>query len=492
MKTMIAVLMTAVIATSSVAVFSSGSVNAAYSQDYGTVYNIDIAPGFSYTYTPAYPSDLSVTTTIEKYESAGIDASVSNNTLTVSVKNGITAGSFDLVLKASTATAGLTQTAYQHIRFSIVDTLSVSGSINNTVQGFSINFTPAGSSGMGAVIWTVKTGTSLPAGLSLSGGKITGIPTTVGTQTVSLTATAAGETKDLVISFIVYNIIVGGTAETIFSTGNTVSSAVISQITSGDATANLTVSWSVKTGTIPTGFSLDPSTGVISGSSTANQESVVVIEGKTSGVTPSQSTIKTITVRSEPAMTVSSDESTVITYTGNTTDKTLQMTTASGTSAIVWSVLPTLTGVSIDQSGVLKVTGAAAVTSGTAVTVTATSAYGQTSTKVITIIVEDITSISGASSFAALAGTPGTTAFTAGEDVTWGVDTTNVPVGTTVAIDQYGVLTLSGNNPTSAFTVTVTATTSGGQVLTTEVTCQTVSQLIFTNVPANGVVVYEI
>ena len=42
--------------------------NAAIEGDYGEVCEIDLAPGFSYTYTPTYPADLDVTTTILDYE----------------------------------------------------------------------------------------------------------------------------------------------------------------------------------------------------------------------------------------------------------------------------------------------------------------------------------------------------------------------------------------------------------------------------------------
>ncbi|MDR1690838.1 MAG: hypothetical protein LBR42_03200 [Candidatus Methanoplasma sp.] len=49
-------------------------------------------------------------------------------------------------------------------------------------------------------------------------------------------------------------------------------------------------------------ISLNTSDGVISGLSMNKQESVATIEGKTSGITPSQSVTKIITIRSEPAM----------------------------------------------------------------------------------------------------------------------------------------------------------------------------------------------
>lgn len=182
----------------------SDKSDAAYT-GYGTIYEIDLAPGFSYTYTPTYPSDLTVTTVIDKYESTGINASMSGKTLSVTVKDGITSGSYDIILKATSSTGGIDQNAYQHIRINVVSGLSVSGTIPDVILGNSINFTPTGTSSMGPVTWAVKSGTVLPAGLTFSNGSLSGTPTTLGLNTVSLTATAAGESKDLVLSFHVYN-----------------------------------------------------------------------------------------------------------------------------------------------------------------------------------------------------------------------------------------------------------------------------------------------
>lgn len=84
-KSMMTVVAALIIVTSSIVALSYDT-DAIYSEDYGTIHEIDIAPGFSYTCTPTYPSDLAVTATIEKYESAGLQASLSGNTLTVTVK----------------------------------------------------------------------------------------------------------------------------------------------------------------------------------------------------------------------------------------------------------------------------------------------------------------------------------------------------------------------------------------------------------------------
>lgn len=476
--TLFAVAMLAVAGVAGLVVLASDSDESAASYSgYGTVYTVNLAPGFSYTYAPTYPSDLTVTTTIEKYESTGINASFSSGTLTVTVKDGITSGSYDIILKATSNTAGLSQTAYQHIRINVVSGLSVSGSINDIIKGAAVNFTPSGTSTMGDVVWKVKSGTTLPAGLTLSNGKVSGTPTTLGVNTVSLTATAAGESKDLVVSFTVYSKIVGGSAQTIVSHGNTVSSTAISN------GSDIKVTWKVTSGTLPSGFALNSSTGVVSGSSTVKQSVTVTLTG-TSGAGPSQTATKQITIKSEPNLAISGGSS-VITYPGAAA-KTLTLTGTSGTSAQTWTV-SSATGVSISSSGVLSVTNAAS--SGT-VTVTLATEYGQTATKKITITKEAAAAITGSATFSKTTAANATSVYTSNVSGTWSVVSTGAPTGTTVTMDN-GTLTLAGSSPTDAFTVVVKCVTPGGQTAQKTVTCQIVSPLGFSSVPSSGIIAYE-
>lgn len=481
-KTQVAFLVTAILALAGTAAFAalstvvSDTSEAAYT-GYGTIYEVDLAPGFTYSYSPSYPSDLTVTTTIEKYESTGITAAFASGTLTVAVKDGVTSGSFDVILKASATTGGVSQTAYQHIRVNVVSGLSVSGSISNIIKGASVNFTPAGTSSMGDVTWAVKSGTTLPAGLSLSGGKVTGTPTALGVNTVSLTASCLGETKDLVVKFTVYSKIVGGSAQTITSHGNTVSSAAISN------GSDIGVTWAVTKGALPSGFSLNSSTGVISGSSTALQSVAVTITG-TSHSGPSQTATKVVTIRSEPALTLSGSAA-VATY-ASAADKTVTFAAASGTSALTWTVT-SATGVSI-ADGVLTVKNTAVSGS---VTVTLKTAYGQSMTKAVTITKEASAAITGAASVGKTSDAAAvTSAYTSNVSGTWSVVTSNVPTGTTVSMSS-GTLTLNGSSPTSSFTVTVKCITAGGQTAQKTVTCQIVSPLAFSSVPSAGIIAYE-
>lgn len=455
--------------------------DAAIEGNYGEITEIDLAPGFSYIWSTGYPSDLEVTTTILECEDGIIAEVISGDTVKVTVKDGVVSGSYDLVVKAETNTGNLYQDAYKHLRYNIVSGLTVSPDqiINDIIIGSAIvDFTPEGSSDMGEVTWEVNG--ELPAGLSWDGSKVTGTPTTVGQQTVSLTASARGQTQELTITFTVYNVILDNGDEVIFSNGSPVSSAAIIQ--TGD---DLAVTWAVTSGNLPVGFSLDPSTGIISGASTTLQEVVVTITG-TSANGPTQSVTKDITIRSEPTLSVSSASNEIIVFQGGS-NKTMEMTATAGTSNITWTVT-SASGISIDSSGLLTVTPEASTK---VVTVTATTAYGGVATKDVNVIKEDAAFISGSDSLTAKTGTAATGPYSCNVEGVWSVDLKDVPVGVTVELDDLGVLSLSGSAPTETFDVTITLTTAGGQTVSKTVSCLIVSKLVFTTEPSNGLIILE-
>ena len=262
---------------------------------YGQATNINIGPGYRWTYTPEFPSDLTQYITVTLEVNDGDVASVSNGTVTVTISPDAVVGTVYNVVIRATMSSPVQQTAAQYVTFTIVSGLDVSGTLNDIIAGTNIDFTPVATSGMGDVIWTVTNGTTLPAGLSLSNGVVSGVPTSVGQNTINLTASAGGQTKNLVVDFIVYSAITSGDDETIYSNNKQVSST---PIVNGQ---DIGVTWAITNGTLPAGFSFDSSTGVISGISDEYQESVITITG-TSSSGPAQSITKTITVRSEPGL----------------------------------------------------------------------------------------------------------------------------------------------------------------------------------------------
>lgn len=171
--------------------------------------NIDIAKGMRYTYTPTWPSDLTVTTTIKSQSITDSDAwgTISNNTLTVRVPKTTDLTTYDVVL------IGKSSNPYQEheipIRFNIQPNLAITGTQANVVQGQAINFQPSKSDGMGNITqWYVTTGETLPTGLSInqSTGKVTGSISTPGNYSIKITGKSNyGETANLVTDFQVYS-----------------------------------------------------------------------------------------------------------------------------------------------------------------------------------------------------------------------------------------------------------------------------------------------
>lgn len=265
---------------------------------YNRTTSVTIAPGMSYTYTPTFPSDLNVTVTIQSQTSNW--ASLSNKTLTVNVPASNAGSTYQVVLKYTSSNP--TQTYTDCINFSITSNLSVSGSQSNIVKGTAITMTPT-ASGMGTVTWAVKSGTTLPAGLSLSStstGAVTGTPTSTGTNTIQLTATSSyGETKDLTVTFTVYAQIgtISGDA-TIYTTAGTsktssaysCSNATGWELVSTNAPAGVTVSWdnSEKKITVSSASPCDSFSITLKATSSGGQEVTKTITvGVSSILTPS-------------------------------------------------------------------------------------------------------------------------------------------------------------------------------------------------------------
>ena len=464
------------------AVPASDAIGEDLSGTYGSPTNIDIAPGYQWRYTAEFPSDLTEHVTVSLKVNDGNIGSVSGKSVTVTIPKTATVGTvYNVVIQAS-MTQPVSQTSYQYVTFTVVAGLSVSGTINDIIKGSAINFTPTGSSSMGSVVWSVTSGHTLPAGLTLSGGKVTGTPTNLGLQTVYLTATANGQSATLEVSFTVYSKIVGGSAQTISSYGTTVSSDAI------ENASDIAVTWKVTSGTMPSGFSLNKNTGVVSGSSTEVKSTTLTLTG-TAGEGPSQTATKKVTIKSEPALTLTASASKILTYKGNATEKTVSFT-APTTSSKTWTVT-SLSGVTVED-GVLKVKSPTKTGMSQSVTVTCKTAYGQTATKKITLAVEDTLSATGDSKLSVTAGTEGSTsAFTVsgGSDNSLSASTT--ASGLTVRMAD-GKLYAKGNAAAKDLPVVVTITSAAGQTVTKNVTVDVYSQLVFTSLPTGGAIIYAV
>ncbi len=127
--------------------------------------------------------------------------------------------------------------------------------------------TPSFSGGTSPYVWSLSSGT-LPAGLSLDTltGAITGIPTSLGTSALTLKVTdAPGATTTKNLSISVYDPVAITTISPLPKAINGKSYSTTLAATGG----HTPYTWTL-TGILPSGLSFDPSTGVLSGTTTAS------------------------------------------------------------------------------------------------------------------------------------------------------------------------------------------------------------------------------
>lgn len=248
------------------------------------------------------------------------------------------AGTFNFTVQA--ADSGTPQqTASKALSISIATApLSVATTgLPNGVAGQSYNGAVLQSAGgTPPVVWSISAGT-LPAGLTLnsSTGAITGTPTTAGASTFTVKATDSTvptpetATKQLTIQV---NAVLAITTTTL--PNGTVNSAYSATLqSSGGATP---ITWSISSGSLPSGLSLNASTGVIAGTPQSS--------GTTSfTVTATDATSPTPQTASQ-ALSITTNVATLVVTTTNLQNgvvsssysQTLQF--SGGTLPITWSI----------------------------------------------------------------------------------------------------------------------------------------------------------
>jgi large repetitive protein len=133
-----------------------------------------------------------------------------------------------------------------------------------------------GSNGTAPVTFAVKTGSTLPSGLTLNGttGVISGTPNTAGDYSFTITATNTAGSTEAVVTLHVDAAPGGPTVTAPTTIGGTTAGALTAGTAGTAYTATLTTdgagaTFSVKTGsTLPAGLALNATTGVISGTPT--------------------------------------------------------------------------------------------------------------------------------------------------------------------------------------------------------------------------------
>jgi hypothetical protein len=262
-------------------------------------------------------------------------------------------------------------------------------SLTNGTVGVAYSQTLTATGGTAPYSWTIASGT-LPAGITLSAsGVISGTPPTVGGPTsVTFKVTDANSltaTQSLSITIITPLSI---TTNSLPSWTVSVAYSQTLAVTGGTAP----YTWTITSGTLPSGLSLS-SSGVISGTPTTAGDPTSVTFQVTDSVSKTVTKSMSITINASPSIgTVSLPNGTV----GVSYSQTLSVT--GGTSPYTWSIatgsLPS--GLSLSSSGV--VSGTPTTAGGpTSITFKVTDLTSTTATKSLSIAITTPPSISTSS-----------------------------------------------------------------------------------------------
>jgi cyclophilin family peptidyl-prolyl cis-trans isomerase len=231
-----------------------------------------------------------------------------------------------------TATDSVGATATQTYSFSINQPITLTPTTTALPSSYineSYNQTITASGGTGTITFAVTSG-SLPAGVTLtSGGVLSGTPTASGSFDFTVTATDAAEAT----AAQAYTLTINPFALTPTTLPNwTANLAGYSQtiIANGN---NGAATFSISSGSLPTGLSLNSSTGVISGTPTAaNSYSFTVEATDSKGATATESYSVTInaalsiTPTTLPGLSLATPVNTTITTSGGTGADTFSVT----------------------------------------------------------------------------------------------------------------------------------------------------------------------
>lgn len=291
--------------------------------------------------------------------------------------------SFPLVALIAVGTAASLPQAAMATTLTITTTTLPIGYVGSN---YSKTLVASGGSGTGYT-WTISAG-SLPAGLSLTSGVITGKPTTAGTTNFTLKVTdSAANSATAAVSIQVKPAVAVTTTKLATGYLNIAYSATLTA-TGG---TGIGYTWSIPAGTLPAGLSLTSATGVISGKPTVKGSSSVTFKVTDSlGHTASASLV----------MTVNADLSITTTKlpVGYVTTKysvTLASAGGSGTGN-TWSLLSGTipAGITLSSAGVLS--GTPTASGAKTLTVQIKDSDGNTASAAFTLTVNPALSVTSA------------------------------------------------------------------------------------------------
>jgi hypothetical protein len=203
-----------------------------------------------------------------------------------------TSGSpFSFTVRA-TDSAGTTATSSQSITISASGSLSITlGSLPNGTTSIPYTTILTATGGTTPYTWSLNSG-SLPSGLSISGQVITGTPTGTGTSSFVLKVTdAAAATQTASLSITIASALAVSTSSLPSGTAGTAYSTTLAA-----ANGVTPYTWQLASGALPSGLSLDPATGILSGTPTTQGTYPVSFTVTDSAAASATSVIMTLAV----------------------------------------------------------------------------------------------------------------------------------------------------------------------------------------------------
>ncbi len=319
----------------------------------------------------------------------------------------------------------------------------------NGEVGVAYSQTVAGTGGKPSYAWSVTTG-SLPTGLTLNAGTgvISGTPTVSGSVPFTVTLTDANNQT----ATQAYTVTVAADPSITTTTlpGGEVGAAY-SQLLAGTGGIG-PYAWSVTTGTLPAGLTLNSATGVISGTPTGSGSTFTVTLTDANGKKATQS--YTVAVVVGPSITPASLPTGEV---GVLYSQTL--TGSGGTGPYAWSVTTGSLPAGLTLNAATGVISGTPTGSGSTFTITVTDAANQTATHGYTVGILAAPSITtttlpggevGAAYSQPVVGTGGSTPYA------WSVTAGSLPAGLTLNSATGVISGTPTGSGSSTFTVTLT------------------------------------
>jgi hypothetical protein len=363
----------------------------------------------------------------------GTASSSGNSSVIVTVK--------DSGVPQQTATATLSLTISAPLT---ITTSSLPGGVSGIA--YTANLTASG--GSGALTWSAP---NLPAGLSLnaSTGVISGTPSSAGTTSLSITVTDSGNPQQSANATLALTIAAQLTITTTSLPDGMAGAAYNATVAATGGSS--TLAWSALN--LPTGLSIDPASGIISGTPTAAGTSLVAITVKDSG-SPQQTARANVSLKVDPQLTITTN-----TLPSGTVGMaySASVSATGGSGSFVWSAPNLPAGLSINPStGAITGTPSAAGTTSVAITAKDASNTLWIATANLSVTIAPQLSITTTSLPGAVAGT----GYNASVNATGGTGTlswsaNSLPSGLTIngATGAISGTTSSVGNATVAVTV---------------------------------------